>query len=129
MLNTYYVEFFWRVMKIKTESTDDQLAVNYAFYHMKIKWRLLKAESFRYFQGTTSDPVSLQVTLLPNNVICRHCTEGLKKTSYIWHPLSKKSGNRKKTRMTKDSTWKLSNNWNTTLQDTMAAEEWLLSIQ
>jgi len=117
------------MMKVKTKFIDDQMAVNYALYYMKIKWRLLKAESFQYFQGITSNPISLRVTLLPNTEICRHCTEDLKETSYIWHPLSPKSGNHKKFRMTKDNTWKLRNNWNTTLQDTMAANEWLLSIQ
>jgi len=31
--------------------------------------------------------------------------------------------------MTKDNTWILKDNWNVTLQDTMTANEWLLSIQ
>jgi len=129
MLNTYYVEFFWRVMKIKTEGTDDQVAVNYAFYHMEIEWKLLNAETFQYYQGITSNPVSLQVTLLPNSVICRHCSEDLKEICYIWHPYFHKSGNNKKIQMTKDNTWILRDNWNKTLQDTMTANEWLLSIQ
>jgi len=114
------------MMKVKVNQTDDQVAVNYALYHMKIKWRLLNAESFQYFQGITSNPVPLQVTLLPNSKICRSCTEDLRETSYIWHPLS---GNNKKIQMTKDNTWKLRDNWNKTLQDTMTANEWLLSIQ
>ncbi|XP_065914009.1 uncharacterized protein [Dysidea avara] len=121
-------EYFWRMMKIKTETTDDQLAVNYVFYYMEIKFKPLNTEAYQYYQGITSNPVSLQVTLLPNSVICRHCTDDLKEITYVWHPYFHKSGNNKKIQMTKDNTWKLRDNWNATLQNSKTANEWLLSI-
>ncbi|XP_065913728.1 uncharacterized protein [Dysidea avara] len=122
-------EHFWHMMKIKNVKTDDQVAVNYVFYHMRIKWKLLKAEIYQYYQGITSNPVSLQVTLLPNNVICRHCTNNLKEICYIWHPyVAENTGSDKQSQMTKDNTWILQDNWNETLQDSATANEWLLSI-
>ena len=104
------------------------MAVNYAFFYMGIKWRSLSTEAYSYTEGTTNSSVSMQVVLLPNSVMCRSCSKNMMDTYYTWHPLTKKTGNSKKSRMTADNTWKLQNNWNTTLHNSLTGNDWLISI-
>jgi len=112
-------------MKKKVHQVDDQTAVNYALFNMGIKWSSKGTEAYTYTQGTTASSVSVQVVLLPNSVISRHCKNDMMKTCYAWHPLVPKTGKDKKTQMIADNTWKLRNNWNITLYNTLTGNKWL----
>lgn len=106
--------------------TDDQVRVNRVLDNMGIQWKLLNSEG--YHEGMTIGPTLLRVTTLPTTIICRYCKQRLIHDYYVWHHHAVRAGAVKKERLSLTGFWLLRDNWNTTVWNSVTAEQWLLSI-
>lgn len=100
----------------KSDTFDDQVKLNYALEDCHIKWQSGgRSIQNQAITGQCSENLlgGLKVTILPETVVCRKCLYEVHDNSYyVWHRMTKKSGNVKVKRAQEGSVWYLKDDWN-----------------
>ena len=121
------IEQFWLRVRTINLTFDDQERVNKALDSMSVQWRQLNDD--KYYKGITSGDIPLRIMTLPSSVICRQCSIQVKSQYYVWHQLTQKLGNKKKTSLSSKNFWLLNDDWNSvTWNSTLLPEQWLMNI-
>lgn len=92
--------------RIRTDTQDDQVKLNYALDSCNIEW-LGKGRSIENQAVSGKCRLNgLTVTVLPRSLICRNCRQD-RKSYYVWHGRSKRAGDMKMKTAISGYTWYL----------------------
>ena len=110
----FSTETLWNIVNRNKKNLhvfDDQVNVNSALDKCSIKWtNSTSQDTMVTGQCVRGRLQGLRVTILPANMICRRCQTEHKNSVYVWHKLSKKTGEMKVKTAVSSHTWFLKNN-------------------
>lgn len=107
-------ELFWnKASSVYNDTIDDQVKINHALSSLKVRW-FTESSCSHVSECTVYGRAwgGLNVVLLPEQIVCRHCTYNSPHTDMVvWHQLVEKVGKSKEKVAKSRKMWYLKPGW------------------